>query len=55
MPEQQEKKKKESSLTDKVDLLITLIETFQDDLSQIEEEVKELKISNKKISNRLGL
>ncbi len=55
MTEKQEKKEKKSSLADKVDLLITLIETFQDDLSEAEKQISELKKSNERINTRLGL
>tara|TARA_R110000751_G_scaffold80886_1_gene163012 strand:- start:410 stop:577 length:168 start_codon:yes stop_codon:yes gene_type:complete len=55
MPAQIEKKKKESSLTDKVSLLLTLMEAFQDDISEIEKKIDAQQISINKLNSRHGL
>jgi len=55
MPAQIEKKKKEPSLTDKVSLLLTLMETYQDDISEIEKRLDAQEISINKLKSRHGL
>ena len=55
MAKQQEKKKKESSLSDKVRMLTNLMSAYQDEFAEIETRLDEQEVAIKKLKSRHGL
>jgi hypothetical protein len=55
MPVKIEKKKKESSLADKVRILTNLMSAFQGELSEMESRLDIQEVSIKKLKSRHGL
>ena len=55
MAEKQEKKKKESSLSDKVQILTNLVSAFQDEITDMESRLDRQEVSIKLLKSRHGL
>jgi len=55
MPVKIEKKKKESSLADKVQILTNLVSAFQDEITDMESRLDRQEVSINKLKSRHGL
>ena len=55
MPEQTEKKKKTSSLEDKIEVIYEILGLHKLDIESMEDRVEKLEITTKKVKSRIGI